>query len=413
MSNAQDRLKELTIDRTLSDAPSSGKNLLLGLLTLLLVVAAASGWLWYRRSTTPVVRTAAAEQVASAGGPVAATVLDASGYVTARRRATVSSKITAKIVEVHVEEGLEVEQGQVLARLDDSTPARQLALTESQLRAAQSALAETEVRIAEAELAQRRAAELVAAEVSSQSQLDATQANTDSLRARLASQRSEVEVAERAVALNRQQVEDTIIRAPFAGVVVTKDAQPGEMISPVSAGGGFTRTGICTVVDMSSLEIEVDVNEAYINRVRAGQKVQATLDAYPDWTIPATVITPIPTADRQKATVLVRIAFDQLDPRILPDMGIKVSFLAEPNAETGSAPPPRVVVPKEALRKSEGKDVVLVLDDERLERRAVTVGGKIGEKTEITAGLRAGEQVVIEGPADLADGQKVRLELAP
>jgi RND family efflux transporter MFP subunit len=193
-------------------------------------------------------------------------------------------------------------------------------------------------------------------------------------------------------------------------MVIAKDAQPGEMISPVSAGGGFTRTGIGTIVDMASLEIEVDVNETYINRVKDGQKVVATLDAYPDWQIPAHVITTIPSADRQKATVKVRIGFEHLDPRILPDMGVKVSFLADAPAPGQAAAAPRVVVPKGAVRSSDGKSIVFVLKDDRVERRAVGVGLANGDQVELVSGVSAGERVVVDGPPTLKDGDKVRIQ---
>jgi RND family efflux transporter MFP subunit len=253
-------------------------------------------------------------------------VLEASGYVTARRRSTISSKVTGRIEEVLVEEGMRVEAGQPLARLDDAQAAALLALAEAQLGAARGAVEETRVRLAEAHLERERQASLVASGVAAPAALDAARAEADSLAARLALGGDEVAVAQRQVAVRRQDLRDTVIRAPFAGMVVSKDAQPGEMISPMSAGGGFTRTGICTLVDMASLEIEVDVNEAYIQRVRPGQRVAAVLDAYPELTLPAHVITTVPTADRQKATVKVRIGFDQLDERVLPEMGVKVTF---------------------------------------------------------------------------------------
>ncbi len=202
-----------------------------------------------------------------------------------------------------------------------------------------------------------------------------------------------------------------MIRAPFSGVAISKDAQPGEMISPVSAGGGFTRTGICTIVDMASLEIEVDVNEAYIQRVQPGQRTMATLDAYPDWQIPSRVIMPVPTADRQKATVRVRIGFEALDPRILPDMGVKVAFLdKEGEAAAAERPKAALVVPRKALRKDGDRDVVFVVKDGLVERRAVGVGPTPGEEAVVTSGLTSGEQVVVEGPADLADGAKVAVQ---
>ena len=261
----------------------------------------------------------------------------------------------------------------------------------------------------EAQINLGRTRELVEGKVGTQASLDADQASMDALAARLERERVEVAVAERQLAIRRQELDDTIIRAPFAGVVVTKDAQPGEMISPVSAGGGFTRTGICTIVDMSSLEVEVDVNEAYINRVRPGQEVKATLDAYPDWRIGARVITPVPTADRQKATVKVRIAFAELDSRILPDMGVKVSFLADETApEAGAGAqlrsrwcPRRRCAPRVNSRWRS------CWRERRSSGGRSRVGGRHGDRLEVIAGLSAGERVVVEGPADLADGDRV------
>ncbi|HKQ62497.1 MAG TPA: efflux RND transporter periplasmic adaptor subunit, partial [Candidatus Polarisedimenticolaceae bacterium] len=241
---------------------------------------------------------------------------------------------------------------------------------------------------------------------SGQDELDRAQSERAALRARQALEQEQARVAERQLALRQTELARAVIRAPFAGVVISKDAQPGEMVSPMSAGGGFTRTGICTIVDMQSLEIEVDVNESYIARVRPGQTVDAVLDAYPDWHIPAKVITTIPSADRQKATVLVRIGFDALDPRILPDMGIKVAFLEE--ATASAAARPRLLVPKAALRQEAGRDVLFVLRGDRVERRAVTVGQRHAEQVEVASGLGAGDRVVVEGPADLQDGARVR-----
>src|SRR5439155_23357037 len=261
-------------------------------------------WLWGARERPVMVQVAIAAP--RAAGTQAA-VLNASGYVTARRRATVSSKITGKVVEVNVEEGMSRREGQLLARLDDSNAKAALMLVEAQAEAARRAAAESEVRLAEARLTLGRRLKLVADRVVSQAEVDQAQAEVDSLTARIAATRQQVQVADRQVDVLRTDLESTIIRAPFSGVAISKNAQPGEMVSPISAGGGFTRTGICTIVDMRSLEIEVDVNEAYINRVTAGQEVTAMLDAYPDWQIPARVITMVPTADRQKATVLVRI----------------------------------------------------------------------------------------------------------
>lgn len=371
---------------------------------LVVVVAAVVGLaLWLMQPDGKVVVVSVARETALGGGQ---TVLNASGYVTARTQATVSSKVTAKVLEVLIEEGMEVEKGQILARLDASNVEKSLRLAEAELRAAKTARKETEALLAEVELRLRRTQALVADDVVSQAELDAVRAEHDSLTARLDRQREEESVAESRVAVWTQQLEDTIIRAPFAGVVTTKDAQPGEMISPVSAGGGFTRTGIGTVVDMDSLEIEVDVNESYINRVHPGQEVEATLDAYPSWKIPCHVIAIVPTADRDRATVRVRIGFEELDPRILPDMGVKVAFREDQPERAGQK---AVLVPREAIQRDGETDVVYVVNGDRAERRAVRLTASEGDLAEITAGLTGGERVVVQGPSDLADGDEVEV----
>ena len=260
---------------------------------------------------------------------VEGSVLDATGYVVARRQATVSAKVTGKVVEVFIEEGMRVQEGQVLARLDASIPRAELALSESQLASAKSSLEEMRVQIRQAELDVQRTQGLAARKLASAADLDRVQLTLEGLQARLERQDREVVVADRAASVQRQLLDDMEIRAPFTGVVVAKAAQPGEMISPISAGGGYTRTGICTIVDMESLEVEVDVNEAYINRVQPKQPVSVALNAYPDEHIPAEVIAIIPTADRNKATVRVRIALLEKNPRVLPDMGVKVAFLED------------------------------------------------------------------------------------
>ncbi len=371
---------------------------------LLVALAAGAVW-WFTRPKAIEVRTyMVREGGAQAGQP---TILNASGYVTARRRATVSSKITGKVVELLIEEGMKVEEGQVLARLDASNVVVSLRLAESQLKSAKAALAETKVRLARAQLELKRTADLAASKVAPQSELDNAQADVDAYQAHLNQQEADVTVAERQLSVWQQQLDDTEIRAPFSGVVVTKDAQPGEMISPVSAGGGFTRTGIGTIVDMASLEVEVDVNESYINRVQPGQPVEATLDSYPDWQIPCKVIAIIPTADRQKATVKVRIGFQSLDPRILPDMGVKVAFHGSQGTTASKS---GLVIPKSALRRQDGRDIVLVVQNQRLERRAVTVGSARGDEVGVVAGLTAGESVVVEGPSTLTEGDRVRVK---
>lgn len=400
-------LDALRLDPSSRPQPSRGRGRWLGLGLVLLLAAAGAAFLVWRAAAVPEVETALARQVE--GGPGGAgSVLEASGYVVARRAATVSSKVTGKVVEVWVEEGMKVEEGQVLARLDDAIARRQLALAESQLAAAASQLGEIEVRLAEARRNLARTGPLAEAGIATQAQLDADRAAVDSLAARLAAARDDVSVSRDLVELRRQELDDTVIRAPFTGVAISKNAQPGEMISPISAGGGFTRTGISTVVDMSSLEIEVDVNEAFINRVVDGQRVVALLDAYPDWRIPARVITTVPTADRQKATVKVRIAFDRLDPRILPEMGVKVSFLETEEEPGAAAPAPRVLVPRAAVRRQGEQDVVFVVADGRAERRAVRLGRPEGESYQVLAGLAPGDRVVVGGKG-LEDGARVKV----
>ncbi len=397
-------LASLKIDR--GDERERGS--MLGIVIAVVVVAmlgAAGAW-WYLNGPAALeVRTAAAREV-RLDQPT--TVLNASGYVTARRMATVSSKVTGRVTEVLIEEGMEVEEGQLLARLDTSNTEVNLRLAGSEVAASRTLLTETEVRLREAQLELERIGPLHGRGVVSKAELDRAQANHDSLEARIVQQREQINVAEGRRALWEQELLDREIRAPFAGVVVAKNAQPGEMISPMSAGGSFTRTGIGTVVDMSSLEIEVDVNEAYINRVQPGQPVEATLDAYIDWKIPARVIAIIPTADRQRATVAVRIGFDELDPRILPDMGVKVAFrdagTIEPTQGAGNI---GVVVPPAALRRDAGRDVVFVVGAGVVERRAVTIGNQTDNEATIVSGLSPGERVVVEGPEDLADGDAV------
>jgi HlyD family secretion protein len=406
-TNLKDELASLKIDRE-ARGGGSRPGLLVAFVVFLAAIAAGGWYLWTREPVVEVRTAEAAVRTGAAGAPNA--VLNASGYVTARRRATVSSKVTGKVLEVFVEEGKAVKRGQVLARLDDSQLRALQSVEQAQLASAEKATAENEARLKEAELTLGRRQQLVKDKVISKAELDSAEAEVDSLKARIAMARQQVEVARRQLDARQTDLNDMVVRAPFDGVAISKDAQPGEMISPVSAGGGFTRTGICTIVDMSSLEIEVDVSESYINRVKPGQPVEALLDAYPEWRIPSKVITSVPSADRQKATVRVRIAFDQLDPRILPDMGVKVSFLSEapPVATAGEPPRARVLVPKGAIRTVDGTSIVFVVRGDRVERRAVKLGANDGDLMEVASGLTTGDRVVTEGVATLTDGARVK-----
>ena len=402
MSQTKPSLDDLRIERRSTSQANPGIWLWMGLILVLLLVA-ASLW-WFKGASAITVHTALVRETSSVGNE--RTVLNASGYVTARREATVSSKVTGKVIEVLVEEGMKVQEGQVLARLDDTNVKTSLFLAQAQLVSARNALAETRVRIREAEQELERQNGLLKAKIATQADYDHAEASALALKAKLEQQQSDVSVAEKQIDYWQQQLDDTIIRAPFAGIVTSKNAQPGEMISPISAGGGFTRTGICTIVDMQSLEIEIDVNESYINRVEAGQPVEAALDAYPDWKIPCKVIAIIPTADRQKSTVKVRVGFDKLDPRILPEMSVKVAFREA--ATPGSVAQRAVIVPRVAVHQQDSHDVVLVVQNERAERRAVTVSSSTDDETLVTAGLSSGEKVILDWPAGLTEGVKVK-----
>ena len=412
MADLKDDLAALRIERE-PETGSSGRWIRAVLLLLILGGGSFAAWKYFS-APRPVDVEVAAVTVRSAG--TQAQVLNANGYVVARRRATISSKITGKIVEVNVDEGMAIKEGQILARLDDTTLRASLALAEAQAGVARRAIAENDVRLDEAKKNYVRMTGLFKDGIVTQADVDAAKANQDSIAARIAALQEQTQVSDRQIDLARTDLDNTIIRAPFSGVAISKDAQPGEMVSPVSAGGGFTRTGICTMVDMSSLEVEVDVNETYISRVEPGQHVLVTLNAFPDWQIPGHVITALPTGDRQKATVLVRIAFGKLDPRIRPDMGIKVAFLRDDSkaGPKGGAPAeparPTALVPKTAVKTDGDQTYVFVVDGDSVERRAVTVGGTDGDQIEIRAGVKGGERVVVSPPADLMTGKKIRVK---
>lgn len=421
MADTTDDLSALKIEREPLNTGGGrwGKWLFL---LVLLGGAGAGAWYWLNRERPIEVEVVAVTERAAG---TQASVLNASGYVTARRRATVSSKVTGKVVEINVEEGMAVREGQVLARLDDSSLQAVLRLYRAQLEAAKRQIPEMDVRLEQARVQLERQERLRKEGLNTPNDIDNAQAEVDSLVARIASAQEDVKVAESQIAMQQTAIEDTVIRAPFSGVAISKDAQAGEMVSPVSAGGGFTRTGISTIVDMRSLEIEVDVNESYINRVRSGQPVTAVLDAYPDWQIPAQVITMVPTADRQKATVLVRIGFNpstssglpraesrgkQLDPRILPDMGVKVTFLREAEAADTPVAQSVTLVPQAAVTTEDGASYVFLVRQNAVERRAIKTGGTDGDRLEVIAGLKGGDQVVVSPPPELTNGMLITIK---
>ncbi|MGA7840280.1 MAG: efflux RND transporter periplasmic adaptor subunit, partial [Candidatus Acidiferrales bacterium] len=401
---AKPDLSSLRIDRTQRDSGKGGKRWGI-VVAALVVLALIAGAAWALRDQKPVVEVAIAQK-ASTGRPA---LLNASGYVTPRRRATVAAKITGRVTGVFFDEGVHGKEGQILATLDDSDVKRALESAVADRNSTRAQIADLEVQLKNAEIEMQRAKALLSAGVQSQETLDNATTAVDSLKAKIALTKVQVAGSEARIAEAQQAVNNCVIRAPFDGVAVSKDAQVGEMISPVSAGGGFTRTGVATIVDMNSNEIEVDVNEAYIARVEPGQPVTAILDAYPDWQIPAKVRTVIPTADRQKATVKVRISFLKLDPKILPDMGVKVTFLGdEPDKQVGVAP--AALIPSGAVRDESGRKIVFLVKDNQLERRAVTIGNARGNDAEIMAGVTAGDTVVVKGPADLHDGEAVQIK---
>jgi RND family efflux transporter MFP subunit len=411
-------LRELRLDREQREQPTGGRrgwHIALGVLALCLLIGAASGYVALRAQRFEVeVASAVAPSAGSGSGPTA--VLQATGYVTARREATVSAQITGTLKEVLIEEGVQVKAGQVLARLEDTAQRAALAQCEAQFKAATALRTQFEAQLRQARRDLKRNADLIGRNLVSQQALETSQTQVDSLAAQLESQAKQVELAQAQIDGAQVQLSYTIVRAPFSGVIVAKAAQAGEIISPISAGGGFTRTGVGTVVDMNSLEIEVDVNEAYINRVEPEQRAQAVLDAYPDWMIPAHVIAIVPTADRSKATVKVRVAIDQKDPRILPDMGVRVSFFDAAAGAAGAAGAGAagsagavskgVLVPGSAVVERDAHTVVFEIDAGHAHARQISAGAAYGDQR-LVEGVASGAQLVREPPPSLNDGAAV------
>jgi RND family efflux transporter MFP subunit len=408
MNSSADLLKELRIDRS-APPPPSRRGLWIALtIAAVVLVLAAVAWAWFGRDKGVEVQTATAVAI----GNASTSVLDATGYVVARRMATVSAKVTGKVREVLIEEGQHVDAGQVLATLDPIDANAERDLARAQLAAARSQAGSVQAQLREAEANAARLASLVKQQLVSKSQYDQAVAQRDALRAQLATTRRNAQVAGDQLRIAGLGVDNTVVRAPFAGVVIAKAAQPGEIVSPFSAGGGFTRTGIGTIVDMDSLEVEVDVGEAYIGRVQPRMPIEATLNAYPDWKIPGEVIAIIPTADRSKATVKVRVALNVRDPRIVPDMGVKVSFL-EAAPKPGAARNEGVRVPAAAIARRGDADVAFVVGaDGTVAQRSLKLGRAMGDDRQVLSGLAAGNEVVLNPPPELADGATVRVAAA-
>jgi HlyD family secretion protein len=400
-------LKELRIDGAQREDRGGGPpRWVWGVLVGLVVLALAGGAAWWFLAGNKPIPVQTTTVRANGQGAAADAVLQATGYVTARRMATVSAQMTGTLTEVLIDEGFKVRKGQVLARLDDTGLRAGLAAAEAQIRTAEANLGQLRAQLAQAQADERRQAELNASGMTTRQSREQASTAVKTVSAQLEAAQRQVEAAQAGARQAKVNFDYATVRAPFDGVVTARAAQVGEIISPLSAGGGFTRTGVGTIVDMDSLEVNVDVNEAYIAQVKADMPCEAVLDAYPDWKIPAHVVAVIPSADRGKATVKVRVALEKKDDRVVPDMGVRVSFLAaKPKAQ--AAPVPGVLLPPDALTQRDGGDAVFIVRDERVEQRAVKLGADVGKFKLVTSGLKAGETVVVSPPAELKQGSNI------
>ena len=413
MKNAE-LLKELRIERNQREDAGQGPGRwpwIAGGVAVLLAAGVAGWMLWGH----PVIEVQTAAAVApSAASPGPGAVLQATGYITARRQATVSAQITGTLTEVLFEEGDRVEKGQVLARLDDNAYRAALDSAKANALAAEAQILQLQAQLDQARADSTRLRTLAATGLVSKQQDEQARTLVNSTQAQLHAQRKLAAAAQAQATQAQVNFDYTVVRAPFTGVITQKAAQVGEIISPLSAGGGFTRTGVGTIVDMDSLEIDVDVNEAYIGRVKAAMPAEAVLDAYADWKIPAHVIAIVPAADRGKATVKVRVALDQKDPRIVPDMGVRVAFLEQAAPKQAAQPPKGVLVPAGAIAERDGHDTVFVVSDDVAHQRAVEPAPQAyGEMRLLPAGVQTGETVVVSPPAELKDGARVKSATTP
>jgi RND family efflux transporter MFP subunit len=413
MDDKSSLLTQLRIDRGEEVQDDNTRRVVLWIGSAVLVIALAAGlwWFVFRPSGVPV--QVAVVRASSNTSPAAAgSLLDASGYVVARRLATVASKTTGRVMEVLIEEGQRVEKDEIIARLDDSNTRASLSQAQAQLAQAEANLQASKVALDDARPIFERSQQQFEKQVISADAFDKAKASFNAAQSDYAVRERGLSVARSALSMAQRAQDDMTVRAPFAGVVTVKAAQAGEMVSPVSAGGGFTRTGIGTIVDMDSLEVEVDVSESFINRVKPGQPANIKLNAYPDWEIPAEVIAVVPTADRSKATVKVRVGFKERDARVLPEMGARVSFLADPaKAASGAAPAAKAwVVPPDAIETSGDTGTVFVLKDNTVERRVVRIGARSAEGQVVLSGLAEGDRVAIGDRSLLADGTKVQIQ---
>jgi RND family efflux transporter MFP subunit len=413
-------LDQLRIDRTtdVSEDASTRRWILIGVSIVLVLALGIGGWWILSRPSGVAVQAAVAKEIAgrsSGGKSSGASMLDASGYIVARRQATVASKTIGRVIEVSIEEGQRVEKDQIIARLDDSNARAAIeqarasyAQAEANLRAAQIAFDDAKPTF------QRNEQQMKAGVISAQT-FDSARASYNAAEADLVVRTRGVALARAGVEVAQRNLDDTVVRAPFTGVVTVKAAQAGEIVSPSTAGGGYTRSGIGTIVDMDSLEVEVDVSENFINRVHPDQPATIKLNAYPDWEIPAAVIAVIPTADRSKATVKVRVGFKERDARVLPDMGARVSFLSEAspkdaNNATPAAPIAAVLVPPEAVQANGETGTVFIINgNDTVERRVVRLGARTTDGQLVLSGLPGGTRVAASNLSALTDGAKIHV----
>jgi RND family efflux transporter MFP subunit len=390
VSSTPPSLSSLRIDR---DPPPArrGRGPWLGI-AIAVVVIAAGLFAWSRLGAGPrAVRLGTV--TATGGGQVTGEGITANGYVVARTKASVSARIPGRLEYLGVSEGSHVKKDEIIARIESGDFEAQLASTRAQV-------AQFDAQLAQARRELKRAQALRADQLNSDLDLENAETQVQVLDAQLSAARAQEQLA----AVN---LENTRVRAPFDGTVLRKDAEMGEMVAPTSAGGGLTRTAIVTMADLSTLEVEVDVNEAYIAQVHGGQAARITLDAYPDTSFRGSVRQVVPTADREKATVLVKVSILDHDPRILPEMGARVVFLARAG-EHAAVAARRVTVSKDAVVTRDGRTFVWVVNDGVARRVTVEAGPERGDQIEVRQGLQGGESVILQPPADLKDGARVR-----
>jgi RND family efflux transporter MFP subunit len=408
-------LSKLRIDRDAPSAPvrkALRRNLIIFGVALVIIAGVAFALEARAVPVVHVVTAAASTSGATAAG--GATAVTANGYVAARTKASVSAKIPGRLAFLGVSEGSFVHRGDVIARLDNADLLAAISQAQANISSAQASVLEAG---ADRDQLVREAARLRDIRAGDPKLLSAQDLEAATSKAAQAEARYNAAVARKgsadaALQLAQANNDNTIIRAPFTGTVLRKDAEVGEVVAP-SVGGGLTRGAVVTMADFSTLEVEVDVNEAYIGRITNGQLARITLDAYPDTTFRGVVRQVVPTADRQRATVQVKVSITDHDPRILPEMGAKVDFLEPTDSHaTNAAPAPRasVRIPEAAMKTDGGTSVVWIVRDGRLVRRPITTGPVSGGFLEVRSGLNGGEQLLVSGVDAPADGMRVKVQ---